>query len=205
MHLLYGYYKLVKIALCISRKYTKPLAEEAKYIKRATLLNWNEFLLPKLHSYGEGLNLRGAMVPDPPTFTTYVQSGQNCWWRQSAKLSNFGRRKVKPFIYLFTANKDELAAVNGDSVNMVQITHNLNSTGMSHACSKANKMCCIKLHVNKCTTHMHVSISICHETILLITSSALSFIIYACRTILGGVVTNKLRHLTHRYCICSRL
>ena len=37
----------------------------------------------------------------------------------------------------------------------------------------------------------HLSIqSICHETILLTTSSALSFIIYACGTILGGIVTD---------------
>ena len=37
----------------------------------------------------------------------------------------------------------------------------------------------------------HLSIqSICHETILLTTSSALSFIIYACRTILDGIVTD---------------
>ena len=37
----------------------------------------------------------------------------------------------------------------------------------------------------------HLSIqSICHETILLTTSSALSFIIYACITILDGIVTD---------------
>ena len=37
----------------------------------------------------------------------------------------------------------------------------------------------------------HLSIqSICHETILLTTSSALSFIIYAYGTILGGIVTD---------------
>ena len=37
----------------------------------------------------------------------------------------------------------------------------------------------------------HLSIqSICHETILLTTSSALSFIIYACGTILGGIVND---------------
>ena len=40
---------------------------------------------------------------------------------------------------------------------------------------------------------MHLSIrSICRETILLTTSSALSFIIYACRTILGGIATDIL-------------
>ena len=38
---------------------------------------------------------------------------------------------------------------------------------------------------------MHLSIhSICHETILLTTSSASNFIIYACRTILGGIATD---------------
>ena len=38
----------------------------------------------------------------------------------------------------------------------------------------------------------HLSIqSIYHETILLTTSSALSFIIYACGTILGGIVTDN--------------
>ena len=47
-------------------------------------------------------------------------------------------------------------------------------------------------------THMHLPIqNICHKTILLITSSALSFIIYACRTILGGMVTDILGHPRH--------
>ena len=46
----------------------------------------------------------------------------------------------------------------------------------------------------KCTTHTHLSIwSICRETILLTISSALSFIIYTCKTILGGIVTDILR------------
>ena len=43
--------------------------------------------------------------------------------------------------------------------------------------------------------HMHLSLqSICHDTILLTTSSALSFIMYACRTILGGTVIDNPRH-----------
>ena len=55
-----------------------------------------------------------------------------------------------------------------------------------HACT---------LVYNKCTTHMHLSMrSICHKTILLTTSSALSFKIYVCRTILGGMVTDILGH-----------
>ena len=32
-------------------------------VREATLLNWSDFLLQKLHSYGEALNLRGTMVP----------------------------------------------------------------------------------------------------------------------------------------------
>ena len=40
-------------------------------------------------------------------------------------------------------------------------------------------------------THLSIR-SICHETILLTTSSASSFIIYACRTILGWIVTDIL-------------
>ena len=45
---------------------------------------------------------------------------------------------------------------------------------------------------------MHLSIrSIYHETILLTTSSALRFIIYVCKTILGGMVTDILEHLRH--------
>ena len=39
-----------------------------------------------------------------------------------------------------------------------------------------------------------------HEMILLTTSSALSFIIYACRFILGGMATNTLGHPTHTVC-----
>ena len=37
--------------------------EEATESKGATLLNWSDFLLQKLNSYGEPLNLRGAMPP----------------------------------------------------------------------------------------------------------------------------------------------
>ena len=45
---------------------------------------------------------------------------------------------------------------------------------------------------------MHLSIrSICHETILVTTSSALSFIIYTCRNTLGKMVTDGLGHLRH--------
>ena len=40
--------------------------------------------------------------------------------------------------------------------------------------------------------------SICHKSILLTTSSALSFIVYACRNILlGGMVTDILVYLGH--------
>ena len=38
---------------------------------------------------------------------------------------------------------------------------------------------------------------ICHETILHATGSVLIFIIYACRTILGGIVTDILGHHKH--------
>ena len=37
-------------------------------IRGATLLNWSDFLLQKLHSYGEALNLKGVMAPWPPYF-----------------------------------------------------------------------------------------------------------------------------------------
>ena len=48
------------------------------------------------------------------------------------------------------------------------------------------------------TPHMDLSIqSICHEMILLTTSSAISFIIYVCRYILGGMVNDILGHLRH--------
>ena len=68
---------------------------------------------------------------------------------------------------------------------------------------------------NKCTytTHTHLSIQrICHETILLTTRSASSFIIYACRTILVGIITNILGHQRYTVfvalvaiarCVCS--
>ena len=55
---------------------------------------------------------------------------------------------------------------------------------------------------------MHSSIrSVCHETILLTTSSALSYIIYTCITILGGIVTDILGHLRHTASVaaCSQL
>ena len=61
---------------------------------------------------------------------------------------------------------------------------------------------------NKCTTHTHLFIrSICHEMNLLTTSSALSFIIYTCRTILGGIVTDILGHPRHTAFVapCSQL
>ena len=66
---------------------------------------------------------------------------------------------------------------------------------MAHTCAKAKNMRGIKPHVYmhvKSMHHTHLSIqSIYHEMILLTTSSALSFIIYACRTILGGIVTDR--------------
>ena len=37
-------------------------------VRGATLLNSSDFLLQKLHSYGEALNLRGAMAPLSPYF-----------------------------------------------------------------------------------------------------------------------------------------
>ena len=37
--------------------------EEATESKGATLPNWSDFLLQKLKSYGEPLNLGGAMAP----------------------------------------------------------------------------------------------------------------------------------------------
>ena len=57
---------------------------------------------------------------------------------------------------------------------------------------------------------MHLSIrSICHEMIFPTASSALSFIIYACRTILGGILTDILHGTPARYtafvALCSQL
>ena len=49
-----------------------PLAEEATESKGTTLLQWSDFLLQKLNSYREALNLRGGMAPLPPIFATYV-------------------------------------------------------------------------------------------------------------------------------------
>ena len=37
-------------------------------VRGATLLNWSDFLLQKSQSYGEALNLRGAMAPLAPLF-----------------------------------------------------------------------------------------------------------------------------------------
>ena len=94
----------------------------------------------------------------------------------------------------------------------LQITHNLNSTRMSHTCDtreQKQKTCMALNHActcvwNKCTTHTHLSIqSICHQMILLTTNSASSFIIYACRTILGGIVIDIIGHMRHS--ICSSL
>ena len=47
----------------------------------------------------------------------------------------------------------------------------------------------------------------CHEMILLTTSSVLTLIIYACRNIPGGIVTNILGHLRHTIFVaaCSQL
>ena len=36
-----------------------------------TLLNWSDFLLQKLYSYGEALNLSGAMIPLVPISAAY--------------------------------------------------------------------------------------------------------------------------------------
>ena len=54
------------------------LVAEATESKGATLLNWSDFLLQKLYSYGEALNLREAMAPPistayngPPISTAY--------------------------------------------------------------------------------------------------------------------------------------
>ena len=79
---------------------------------------------------------------------------------------------------------------------------------MAHACAKAKEACGIKpliyTCVNKCTTRMHLSIlSIYHEMILLTTSSALRFIIYACRTIVGGIGTDILGHPRHTAFVAS--
>ena len=71
-----------------------------------------------------------------------------------------------------------------------------------HVCKRkkthvASNYACTRMQ-NKCTTHTHLSIrNIYHETILLTTSSDLSFIIYACRNILGGMVSDILGHLGH--------
>ena len=56
------------------------------------------------------------------------------------------------------------------------------------------------VHACKINAHAHALISIqtiCHKMILLTASSALSFIIYACKTILGGIVTDILGHPRH--------
>ena len=95
------------------------------------------------------------------------------------------------------------------TVVTVQITHKLNATHMSHSSDMCVcRVCKSKEHAWHQTTRVHavhtckiiaphsythLSIwSICYETILLTTSSTLSFIIYACRTILGGIVTDIL-------------
>ena len=91
---------------------------------------------------------------------------------------------------------------------MVQVTHNLKGPHMWHAWSEHTcvlfldstcmythavfKHACVLTLVHACKTKCMWSI--CHKTILLTTGSALSFIIYACRTILGGIVTNILGH-----------
>ena len=68
-------------------------------------------------------------------------------------------------------------------------------------CAKSKDVCHQTMLVNACkmnVPHMDLSIQIiCHEMILLTTSSALSFIIYVCRYILGGMVTDVLGHPRH--------
>ena len=97
----------------------------------------------------------------------------------------------------------------------VQITHNLNSTHVSHVCNMHvqkqkhvwhQTICLHACKINSPLTHSHTHLSIrsiCHETILLTTSSALSFIINACRTILGGIVNDILGHPRHTAFVAS--
>ena len=70
LHISGSYYIVItaiQYSYFISLKYGfTALAEEATESKGATLLNWNDFLLEKIHSYGEALNLRGAMAPLAP-------------------------------------------------------------------------------------------------------------------------------------------
>ena len=53
------------------------------------------------------------------------------------------------------------------------------------------------MHVKYDATHWHAYVyKVCYEMILLMTSSALSFVIYACRNFhLGGILTDTLGHL----------
>ena len=60
------------------------------------------------------------------------------------------------------------------------------------ACAQAQNMRGIKLHMYTCVKYAYPHKVFWHETILLTTGSALSFIIYACRTILGRMVTDIL-------------
>ena len=58
----YGDIHSCKLNKCVT------LVKEATESEGAALLNWCDFLLQKLQSYGEFLNLRGAMAPLPLYF-----------------------------------------------------------------------------------------------------------------------------------------
>ena len=63
--------------------------------------------------------------------------------------------------------------------------------------------CWHKCKINAPHTHAYPYKVLCHETILLTTSSALRFIIYTCRTILGGMVINILGHPRHTIIVAT--
>ena len=90
----------------------------------------------------------------------------------------------------------------------VQITHNLNDTHVSHVCQNKKHAwnqttCWHKCKINAPHTHAYPYKVLCHETILLTTSSALHLIIYTFRTILGGIVTNILGHPRHTIIVAT--
>ena len=84
-------------------------------------------------------------------------------------------------------------------------------TCMCVVCAKAKNMGgikpCVYTHVNKCTTpHTYPhEVSTTKRSSLQPVASALSFIIYACRTILRGIVTNILGHPRPKYNQASNL
>ena len=120
--------------------------------------------------------------------------------------THMGTHTVCPHVYMCMLDTRMKTHINLD-VHMHIHTHEDAHAQGGHTWTHTHTHTYAHTHTYTHThTHTHLSIqSIYHEMIHLTTSSALSFIIYPCRTIFDGIVTNILGHLRHTYCICNPL